>query len=89
MDIGVAYGIWAASGVARTALASRILFNEPLTKVISVGIGLIIAGVLFIELGAAGLRCWRVRLSGNLTKLLSSWVEAATPGSRGTRSPTS
>ncbi|MEU8680422.1 SMR family transporter [Streptomyces sp. NPDC048611] len=53
LALGVAYGIWAASGVALTALASRILFNEPLTKVMSLGIALIVAGVLTIELGAA------------------------------------
>ncbi|WP_329170033.1 SMR family transporter [Streptomyces decoyicus] len=53
LALGVAYGIWAASGVALTALASRILFKEPLTKVMSLGIALIVAGVLAIELGAA------------------------------------
>lgn len=52
MGIGVAYGIWAASGVALTAIASRILFREPLTKVMTLGIALIIGGVLLIELGA-------------------------------------
>ncbi|RKS06354.1 small multidrug resistance pump [Nocardiopsis sp. Huas11] len=52
MAVGVAYGIWAASGVALTALASRLLFDEPLTKVMVLGIGLIIAGVLLIEFGA-------------------------------------
>jgi len=51
--LGVAYGIWAASGVALTALASRLLFHEPLTKVMSLGIALIVAGVLLVELGAA------------------------------------
>ncbi|OKI06085.1 cation transporter [Streptomyces sp. CB02923] len=53
LALGVAYGIWAASGVALAAIASRILFHEPLTKVMGTGIGLIIVGVLFIELGAA------------------------------------
>ena len=53
MALGVAYGIWAASGVALTAVLSRILFKEPLTKVMAAGIGLIIVGVLMIELGAA------------------------------------
>ncbi|MER6255237.1 SMR family transporter [Streptomyces sp. NPDC001584] len=53
MALGVAYGIWAASGIALTAITARALFREPLTKVMGAGIGLIIAGVLFIELGAA------------------------------------
>ncbi|WP_305093875.1 multidrug efflux SMR transporter [Prescottella sp. R16] len=52
MAIGVAYGIWSAAGVALIALASRVLFREPLTRVMMLGIGLIIAGVLCIELGA-------------------------------------
>ncbi len=54
LGLGVAYGIWAAAGVALTALASRWLFGEPLTPVMLAGIGLIVAGVLMIELGAAG-----------------------------------
>ncbi|MEU9059229.1 SMR family transporter [Streptomyces sp. NPDC048430] len=53
LALGVAYGIWAATGVALTALASRVLFKEPLTKVMGLGIALIVTGVLFIELGAA------------------------------------
>ncbi|WP_137723264.1 DMT family transporter [Prescottella subtropica] len=52
MTIGVAYGIWSAAGVAIIALASRVLFREPLTRVMMIGIGLIVAGVLCIELGA-------------------------------------
>ncbi|MGP9843602.1 DMT family transporter [Brachybacterium sp. 107] len=53
LALGVAYGIWAATGVALTAILSRILFKEPLTKVMAAGIALIIIGVLMIELGAA------------------------------------
>jgi small multidrug resistance pump len=52
MPLGVAYGIWAAAGVALTALAGRVLFKETFTKVMGLGIGLISAGVLVIELGA-------------------------------------
>lgn len=51
--LGVAYGIWAAAGVALTAVLSRILFKEPLTWVMSLGIVLIMGGVLMIELGAS------------------------------------
>ena len=53
LGIGVAYGIWAASGVALTAVASKFLFNEPFTWVMALGIALIIGGVLLVELGAA------------------------------------
>lgn len=52
MPIGIAYGIWAAAGVALTAILSRSLFKDPLTWLMSLGIILIIGGVLLIELGA-------------------------------------
>jgi small multidrug resistance pump len=52
LPLGVAYGIWAAVGVALTAVASRLLFDEPLTPVMGAGIALIAAGVLLVELGA-------------------------------------
>ncbi|MCT1434315.1 MULTISPECIES: DMT family transporter [Dietzia] len=53
LPLGVAYGIWAAAGVAITAILSRIFFKEPLTRVMGLGIVLIVVGVLLIELGAA------------------------------------
>lgn len=53
LGIGVAYGIWAATGVALTAIGSRVLFKEPLTPVMGAGMALIAAGVLLIELGGA------------------------------------
>jgi small multidrug resistance pump len=31
MNLGVAYGLWAAAGVALTALASRVFFKETIT----------------------------------------------------------
>ena len=37
LALGVAYGIWAATGVALTATLSRMLFKEPLTKVMAAG----------------------------------------------------
>lgn len=53
MPLGVAYGIWTAAGVALTALASRVLFEEPITPLMAAGIAMIGAGVLLIELGAS------------------------------------
>lgn len=52
MGLGVAYGIWSATGVALTAIGSKILFNEPLTPVMAIGMVLIMGGVLLIQLGA-------------------------------------
>lgn len=51
MPIGVAYGLWGAIGVAFTALGSWLIYDEPLTPMTIAGIGVIIAGVLCIELG--------------------------------------
>lgn len=53
MGLGVAYGVWAASGVALTAILSRVIFDEPLNWLMGLGIVLIVGGVLLIELGAA------------------------------------
>lgn len=52
MPLGVAYGIWAAAGVALTATASRYLFQESLTPRMLGGIALIVVGVLLLEVGA-------------------------------------
>ena len=51
MPLGVAYGTWAAAGVALTAIGSRALFGEALTRRMTVGIALIMVGVLLLELG--------------------------------------
>lgn len=51
MPLGVAYGSWAAAGVALTALGSRAFFGEALSRSMVLGIGLIIVGVLLLELG--------------------------------------
>ncbi|MDV6263978.1 DMT family transporter [Rhodococcoides yunnanense] len=53
MGIGVAYGIWTAVGVAATALVSRFVFQDPLNRVMLMGIGLIAAGVLAVELSSS------------------------------------
>ncbi|MCZ2836905.1 DMT family transporter [Modestobacter sp. VKM Ac-2985] len=52
LAIGVAYGIWAASGVALTAVIAHLLFRDPLTRTMGAGIALIAVGVLLVELGA-------------------------------------
>ncbi|OXM66219.1 DMT family transporter [Amycolatopsis vastitatis] len=52
MPVGIAYGVWAACGVALTAIGARVFFKDALTKRMAAGVGLIAAGVLIIELGA-------------------------------------
>ena len=52
LSVGVAYGIWSACGVALTAIVANYLFKDPLTKLMGLGIVLIVGGVLLIKLGA-------------------------------------
>ncbi|MCR5976643.1 QacE family quaternary ammonium compound efflux SMR transporter [Gordonia jinghuaiqii] len=52
VPLGVAYGIWAAAGVAATAVAAHFLFGEQLNRRMVAGIGVIVVGVLLVELGA-------------------------------------
>ena len=53
MPVGIAYGVWTACGVALVAVVARFLFHEPLTWVMTLGIALIVAGVLTIEMAGA------------------------------------
>jgi small multidrug resistance pump len=52
LAIGVAYGIWGAMGVALTAVMSAVVFGEPLTPVMILGMALVVGGVLCVELGS-------------------------------------
>ena len=52
LGISVAYGVWAAAGVALVAVAGAVLLGESLTWVQIGGIALVIGGVLALELGA-------------------------------------
>jgi small multidrug resistance pump len=52
LPVGVAYGIWGATGTALTAVLAAVIFRDPFTWPIALGIALIIAGVLFIEFGS-------------------------------------
>ncbi|MDO4655766.1 multidrug efflux SMR transporter [Actinomyces sp.] len=52
MPLGVAYGLWGALGVVLTAVLSMLVFGEPITVLVALGIALIMVGVLLVELGA-------------------------------------
>ena len=52
LGVGVAYGVWAAAGVVLTAVLAAVIFDDPFTAAMGVGIGLVIAGVLCVELGS-------------------------------------
>lgn len=53
MQVGVAYGVWAAVGIALVAIVGAVFLGENMTWIQVAGIGLIIAGVLALELGRA------------------------------------
>jgi small multidrug resistance pump len=50
VDLGVAYAVWAGIGTAVIALIGIMAFGEPGTLVKTAGIGLIIAGVVLLNL---------------------------------------
>jgi small multidrug resistance pump len=50
LNIGVAYAIWAGVGTAVTALIGVVLFKEQLNLLSIVGIGMIIGGVVLLNL---------------------------------------
>ncbi len=56
LAVGVAYGIWGALGTAATAVAGAALFGDPLGGAVVAGIGLVVAGVLLVQLGSARAR---------------------------------
>jgi small multidrug resistance pump len=49
IPVGVAYGIWGASGTAATAVVATAIFGDLFTWPVVAGIGLIIAGVLVVR----------------------------------------
>ncbi len=51
MPVGVAYGVWAASGVAVTAVLGRVLFKDHFSLMMGAGVALIAVGVGLIEFG--------------------------------------
>lgn len=51
MALGVAYGVWAAIGVAAVAVIGALFLGESLTWIQVGGILLVIGGVLALEMG--------------------------------------
>ncbi|GAA3705075.1 SMR family transporter [Zhihengliuella alba] len=52
MPVGVAYAIWAATGIALVAILAKAIWDDPLTKRMVLGIVLVIGGVVLVEAGA-------------------------------------
>lgn len=51
IPIGIAYGIWAAAGVALVAVLGAILFGETLSFTAIIGLVTIMAGVFIVQTG--------------------------------------
>lgn len=52
MPLGVAYGIWGATGVALTAVLATLIFGEAFTFLMGVGLAIVILGVLVVQIGS-------------------------------------
>ena len=56
IPVGVAYAVWSGTGVAAIALIGWLIFDQRLDAWAVVGIGLIVAGVLVLNLLSATAR---------------------------------
>lgn len=52
MGVSVAYGVWAAAGIALVTLIGTVFLGESLSPVQLGGVALVVIGVLALELGA-------------------------------------
>ncbi|GAA1271517.1 multidrug efflux SMR transporter [Sphaerisporangium rubeum] len=50
IDVGIGYAVWAGIGAAGAALLGPVFFDETLTPVKALWLGLIIAGVVWLKL---------------------------------------
>ncbi len=53
LPVGVVYAIWSALGTAAIVAIGAVFLGEPLTTIKVVGVSLIIAGVVTVNLGGA------------------------------------
>jgi small multidrug resistance pump len=51
IPVGIAYGIWAAAGVALVAVLGAIIFGETLSLTSIIGLMIIVAGVFIVQTG--------------------------------------
>ena len=53
LDVGVGYALWAGLGTTLIVVIGALFLDEPITVVKVVGVGLVIAGVVVLNLGGA------------------------------------
>lgn len=54
LPVGTAYAVWTGTGAVGTAVVGMILFDEPTTVGRLVSIGLVVAGVVGLQLTSSG-----------------------------------
>ncbi|KJL20735.1 DMT family transporter [Microbacterium azadirachtae] len=52
MPVGIAYAVWAALGVAATAVLGRVLFHDRISVMTAIGLAVIVGGVILVEAGS-------------------------------------
>lgn len=51
LEMGLTYAVWAASGIAVTAMIGMVVYGEPATAFRLVGLGLVVGGVVLLAIG--------------------------------------
>lgn len=52
MRVAIAYAIWAALGVAATAVFGRVIFKDAISPVTAAGLAVIVLGVIVVDLSS-------------------------------------
>lgn len=53
LDVGITYAIWSGVGIIGAAVGGVVLFDQQLSRMTIVGMGIIILGVIIMNLGGA------------------------------------
>ena len=53
LDVGITYAIWSGVGIIGAAVGGMVFFDQSLSKASIVGMGIIIVGVIVMNLGGA------------------------------------
>ena len=51
LEMGLTYAVWAASGIAVTAMIGMVVYGEPATAFRLVGLGMVVGGVVLLAIG--------------------------------------
>lgn len=64
MPLGLVYGMWGGIGSMLTMLAGVIIWGEPFTPLMALGLGLVVVGVYFFNTGTDELEAQRAQREG-------------------------